>query len=40
MSWITITLIVVLAAFGCTYGLCEWLIRRARVDNDDPSAQG
>ena len=38
MSWVALTIIVVLAAFGCTYGLCEWLIRRARRKDDDPSA--
>ena len=44
MSWLTITLIVVVACFLLAYGFTEWLARRERErfsptrTDDDPRA--
>jgi hypothetical protein len=37
MSWITVTLLTVVAFFACSYGLCEWLVSRRRNDDADPT---
>ena len=39
MSWIVLTIAIVVAFFLCALGLCEWLVRRRQSENDgDPSA--
>ena len=39
-SWITVTILFVLAAFALAFGLCEWLAWRRRSDAGDGPAAG
>lgn len=34
MSWLSLTIIFVLACLACAFGLCEWLIKRRRDANE------
>jgi hypothetical protein len=36
MSWFSLTVLILIVAFACAYGLCEWLARRwfGRGDDD------
>jgi hypothetical protein len=35
MSETTLTLLIVIAAFACAFGLCEWITRRMSGRNRD-----
>jgi hypothetical protein len=42
MSWITTTIVLVVAGFACAFFLCEWIVGRRRrgPGGDDPTAAG
>ena len=38
MSWITATVVIVLASFVCSFILAEWIVARRRGPGDDDGA--
>ena len=41
MSWLTLSILFVFIALVCSYGLCEWIVRRRGGSGpDDGSARG
>ena len=40
MSWLTLTIVFVLACFAGAFAVSEWLARRGASGSDDTSAMG